>query len=205
MGWFRHRARFFLFAVIAFLVLVVVAVGVIRVVYPELNLAEAVGFADDDKPATFKTKPHWKQLTAEQREALFPLEKEWDRISHSRKKKWLEIAQRMQKLSPEEKKRFQERLRVWVNLTPEERKEARQNYLDAKKLGVKDKSLQWLEYQNLPEEEKKALAAKARKKRRVADQKPSGEASAPVVTPQPVEKPRSPEKTKEESSPDYWK
>ncbi|NLC24946.1 MAG: DUF3106 domain-containing protein, partial [Oxalobacter sp.] len=150
MRWFSHRTRIFFFAVIAFLVLTAVAIGILRAVNPELNLMEKIGLVDDEHFTTFRTKPYWTKLTEKQRDSLAPLEDVWDRITSARKKKWLEIAQRMESMSPEERERLKERIQMWANLTPEERKEARQNYLSARKLGVKDKSLQWLEYQNLP-------------------------------------------------------
>lgn len=171
MRWLSRRTRIFLFAVMAFLLLTGIVIGVIRIVNPELNLTGIIGFAEYEKSTFFRTRPYWKQLTNEQREVLAPLENGWDRIAPSRKEKWLEVAQRMENLSPEERKRLQERIQVWVSLTPEQRKDARENYLSAQKLDIKDKSLQWLEYQNLPEEEKKELAAKARKKRRIVNSK----------------------------------
>lgn len=200
MRWFSHRTRIFLLAVIAFLVLTVIAIGILRAVNPELNLMEKIGLADDENLTTFRTRPYWTELTDKQRDSLAPLDEVWDRITPSRKKKWLEIAQRMESMSPEEKARLQERIQMWVNLTPEERREARQNYLSAKKLGVKDKSLQWLEYQNLPEAEKKELAATARKKRRVVNHRPEEE--APAAQSEPVEETPPPKK---EESPDYWR
>lgn len=200
MRWFSHRARIFLFAVIAFLVLTVIAIGILRLVNPELNLIEKIGLADDENLTTSRSKPYWTQLTERQRDSLAPLEEAWDTITSARKKKWLEIAQRMESMSPEERARLQERIQLWVNLTPEERKKARQNYLSAKKLEIKDKSLQWLEYQNLPEEEKKELAATARKKRRIVSPKPEEE--APVIQPEPVEETKPPQK---EETPEYWR
>lgn|GEM_PF-925868 len=200
MRWFSHRARVVLFAVVAFLALTVVVMGVVRVVNPELNLMELIGFSDDEKPTVSPTEPYWRQLTESQKEALAPLERIWDQVSPDRKKKWLEIAHQMETMPPEEKKRLQERIRVWANLTPQERKEARKNYLSTKKLGVKDKSSQWEKYQNLPEEEKTKLAETARKKRLVVPSRSRKE-----------EEKKQPDSGKETGSgaknavPDYWR
>lgn len=200
MRWFSHRTRIFLFTVIAFLVVAVIAIGILRAVNPELNLMEKFGFVDDENLTKFRTRPYWSQLTDRQRQSLYPLEEVWDRITSVRKKKWLEIAERMESMSPEDKARLQERIQVWVNLTPQERKEARQNYLSARKLGIKDKSLQWLEYQNLPEEQKKELAETARKKRRVVNPKPEETGPEEAVTPAEETSPPAKEET-----PDYWR
>ncbi|MDR0933500.1 MAG: DUF3106 domain-containing protein [Burkholderiaceae bacterium] len=203
MRWLNHRTRVLLFAVIAFLALTVIIIGVIRAVNPELNLMELIGLADDEKSTTIRTKPYWNDLTAEQRDALAPLEQVWDRIATARKKKWLEIAQRMESMSPEARKRMQKRIQVWVNLTPEERKEARHNYLLAKKLEVRNKSLQWQEYQSLPEEKKRELAEKARKQR----QRQLGETPPPAEKPAtaPPETPQTTKSSSKEDEPEYWR
>ena len=185
--------------VIAFLALTVAGIGVLRAVNPELNLMQELGLVDEDSTAAFRANPSWTDLTQNQRDSLSPLEDEWDGIPPVRKKKWLKIAQRMESMSPEEKARVQERIQLWVNLTPEERREARQNYLSAKKLDVKDKSLQWLEYQNLPEEKKKELAETARKKHQGANRKSGGGGQ---VAPKATGEVGSPKK---EETPDYWR
>ena len=185
--------------VIAFLALTVAGIGVLRAVNPELNLMQELGLVDEDSTAAFRANPSWADLTQNQRDSLSPLEDEWDGIPPVRKKKWLKIAQRMESMSPEEKARVQERIQLWVNLTPEERREARQNYLSAKKLDVKDKSLQWLEYQNLPEEKKKELAETARKKHQGANRKSGGGGQ---VAPKATGEVGSPKK---EETPDYWR
>ena len=201
MRFFSHRIRIWLFVVIAFLASVVVMIGVTRIVNPGFNLMEAVGLGDGEEFIASKTKPYWTELTDKQRSALVPLEKCWDKISVPRKKKWLQIAKRMEQMSSEERARLQERIQIWVNLTPQERKEARQNYLNAKKLGIKDKSLQWLEYQNLPEQEKRKFVAKARKKRRIPEPKVEKIEEVQVIKPQPVEE-KIPVK---EEIPEYWR
>ena len=198
MRWFDHRFRIFLFAVILFLLLIVAVLGIARIVNPELNLMEMAGLCGGETAAS-RSRPYWAELTDTQRDLLSSLETVWDNIAPVRKEKWIQVAQRIERMPPDEQLRFRERIRIWASLTPQERQEARQNYLNAKKLGLKDKSLQWLEYQNLPEEEKRKLAATARKKRRLPPAPPRE--TKPVELPaQPVE---APQPAREE--PDYWR
>ena len=201
MRWFSRRVRLSLLAVIVFLALTVALIGIIRAINPELDPMKIIGVFGSEKPTAFRTKPYWSQLTEKQRKDLAPLEPLWDRIAPIRKKKWLEVAQRMEKMSPEEKELLQQRLTAWVNLTPEEREDARKNYLSAKKLDIKGKSLQWQEYQQLPEEEKKKLAAKARKNPQVA-RSPSDET---VVQESPKTAEESGSQAGSDETPDYWR
>jgi len=105
-------------------------------------------------------KPAWSDLTPEQQQALAPLAAEWDSLDAFRKNKWLAIGNRYATMKPEEQQRVQERMRDWVKLTPEQRRQARENYIRARKLNPDQKSAQWEQYQQLPEEEKKKLAEK---------------------------------------------
>ncbi|MCM1129965.1 MAG: DUF3106 domain-containing protein [Alistipes senegalensis] len=198
MRWFDHRFRIFLFAVILFLLLTVAVIGIARIVNPELNLMEMAGLCGGETAAS-PSRPYWTELTDTQRDLLSPLETVWDNIAPVRKEKWIQVAQRIERMPPDEQLRFRERIRIWASLTPQERQEARQNYLNAKKLGLKDKSLQWLEYQNLPEEEKRKLAATARKKRRLPP--------APPRETKPVELPAQPVEATQPAreEPDYWR
>ena len=100
----------------------------------------------------------WADLSPAQKEMLAPLEAEWDKREDVRKR-WRQIILRLETLSPEEKERSRERIRQWAQLTPAQRHEARQNYLRAKKLNAQERAAQWQEYQNLPDEKKKELAA----------------------------------------------
>lgn len=206
MRWFSRRTRVFLVAVLVFLATVVVALGVLQVVNPGFSLLEAVGYQDSDRLSAFRTKPYWSSLTPAQADALAPLEGVWSQITPARKKKWLEIASRMEKMSAEERERIRERIKDWVGLTPEERKKARQNYLSAKKAGVRDKSLQWLEYQALPDEEKQEYVRKARKKTRVAnpEMREKKAPPPPAAAEEPVA-PKAPETVKKEEEPEYWR
>lgn len=110
----------------------------------------------------------WKDLTPAQQEALSPLSSEWDKLDTNRKTKWLAIGNKYSSLKPAEQERVHERMRDWLKLTPEQRRVARENYTRAKKLNPEQKSAQWQQYQQLPEDQKKKLAADAGAKKRVA-------------------------------------
>ncbi|WP_317204611.1 DUF3106 domain-containing protein [Janthinobacterium sp.] len=104
-------------------------------------------------------KPLWAELTHSQQEALQPLgAAEWDQLDSLRKHKWLDIANRYSSMKPDEQQRVHERMRDWVKLTPEQRRVARENYTRSKKIEPGQKSAQWEQYQQLPEDEKRRLA-----------------------------------------------
>ncbi|CDG83986.1 DUF3106 domain-containing protein [Janthinobacterium agaricidamnosum] len=110
-------------------------------------------------------KPLWTQLTPPQQAALEPLVGEWNKLSAVHKQKWLEIVPRYTSMKPEEQQRMHERMREWIKLTPDQRRLVRENYTRSKKIqpGLQpgQKSAQWEQYQQLPEEQKKKLAADA--------------------------------------------
>ncbi|MGH8806472.1 MAG: DUF3106 domain-containing protein [Noviherbaspirillum sp.] len=114
------------------------------------------------------SKPLWTELTPTQQQALAPLASEWDELDTFRKNKWLAIGNKFASMKPEEQQRMQERMRDWVKLTPEQRRIARESYSRAKKLNADQKSAQWEQYQQLPEDQKKKLAADAAAKKPVA-------------------------------------
>ncbi|MBJ7310747.1 DUF3106 domain-containing protein [Rugamonas sp. CCM 8940] len=121
-------------------------------------------------------KPLWKDLSPVQQQALLPLAAEWNTLEPLRKQKWLEIANRYASMKPDEQGRVQERMREWIKMTPEERRVVRQNFAATQKLvaGQKlvsagQKAAHWEQYQQLPEEQKKQLAAQAAMKKQVAN------------------------------------
>ncbi|MES2899762.1 MAG: DUF3106 domain-containing protein [Pseudomonadota bacterium] len=124
----------------------------------------------------------WNQLSRPQQVALEPLLAEWDKMDAARKQKWLEIANRYSSMKPDEQQRMHERMRDWLKLTPEERRVARENYTLSKKLGKNQKSVQWEQYQALPEEEKKKLAADAASKKQVTNLPPKTQPKAIAPT-----------------------
>jgi len=105
--------------------------------------------------------PRWNELTPAQQQALAPLASEWNKLSGFRKHKWLVIGNRFASMKPAEQQRLQERMRAWAKLTPEQRRLARESYARSKKLNQAQKSAQWRKYQQLPEEQKRKLAADA--------------------------------------------
>jgi hypothetical protein len=136
-------------------------------------------------------KPFWIELTRPQQIALEPLKGEWDKMEGLRKQKWLEIANRYSSMKADEQLRVQERMRAWIKMTPEERRLVRENYTLSKKLDKEQKSAKWEQYQQLPEEEKRKLAADAATKKGVTNLPPKSQptAVAPVKPASPVTNP----------------
>ncbi|WP_083941259.1 DUF3106 domain-containing protein [Pseudoduganella violaceinigra] len=138
-----------------------------------------------DKPVG--EKPHWSDLKPAEQQALAPLEATWEELGPVRKQKWISISNRLAKMSPDEKARVQERMREWVSLSPAERKAVRENFARAQKKAppAGQRAAEWEQYQNLPEEAKKALAEAAANKKNQVAKTPSLAQSA-VKTPAPV-------------------
>jgi len=132
-------------------------------------------------------KPHWSDLNAAQQQALSPLEPTWEELGPVRKQKWISIGNRLAKMNPDEKARVQERMREWVNLTPAERKAVRENFARAQKKATPpgQRAAEWEQYQQLPEEAKRALAEAAAAKKNQVVKTPSPTQAA-VKTPAPV-------------------
>jgi Protein of unknown function (DUF3106) len=131
-------------------------------------------------------KPLWAALSGPQQVALEPLATEWDRMDGLRKKKWLDIANRFSSMKPDEQARVHERMRDWVKMTPEQRRVVRENYTRTKKIEPSQKSQQWEQYQQLPDEQKKELAAQAasaRAKKQVANLPTQAQSSVKTVAP----------------------
>jgi hypothetical protein len=152
------RALFFFGGLLGAAAIAAHAAGV-----PAPSAAAPAPAATAQKPA----KPLWSDLTPAQQQALAPLAEEWDKLEAFRKNKWLAIGNKFGSMKPDEQQRMQERMRDWVVLTPEQRRVARENYVRAKTLKPDQKSVQWEQYQQLPEEQKKKLAEDARSKKQV--------------------------------------
>lgn len=136
------------------------------------------------------TSPLWSELNPAQQHALMPLAAEWNRLEPIRKRKWLEIGNKFAMMKPDEQARLQGRMRDWAKLTPEQRRVARESFARTKKLNPDQKSAQWQQYQQLPEEQKKKLATDAGRKKHVANL-PSPNTKSKIVppiksTPKPV-------------------
>lgn len=106
----------------------------------------------------------WSQLSPQQREALAPLAGQWGGMPAENKRKWLEIADRYPQLSPEGKARLQARMSEFSQLTPEQRRTARENFQRAYQLPRESRESAVEQYRALPEEKKKELNERSRRK-----------------------------------------
>lgn len=106
--------------------------------------------------------PAWGALTAQQRAVLAPLQRDWASIDASGKAKWLEVAVRFPSLPATEQQRVQVRMAEWARLTPAQRGNARLSFQETKQLSGEQKQQRWEAYQALPDDERKALAARAK-------------------------------------------
>jgi hypothetical protein len=114
-------------------------------------------------------RPLWSELTPAQQQALAPLAQEWNKLDSNHKTKWLAVSNKYPAMSPEQQKRLQENIHAWAKLTPEQHRIARESYARAKKLNLEQKTAQWQQYQQLPEEQKRKLAAVAAAKKRIVN------------------------------------
>lgn len=121
--------------------------------------------------------PNWSELTIVQQRILAPLAPEWNGMPELARKKWLQIAQAYSKYTPAQQQRLQTRMADWVKLTPEQRHRARENFQTTKSVPLQKKSEAWQRYQQLPDEQKKALAAAAK-----AQKRPSAVTALPEST-----------------------
>ncbi len=108
----------------------------------------------------------WSRLSPDQHEALAPFAQAWDKFDDDRKRRWMKIASRYKKMSPDAQKRLQGRMQEWLSMTPEQRRTARENYQLSKQVPVQQRENAWNAYQQLPEDQKKTLAAVEKRNRR---------------------------------------
>lgn len=105
--------------------------------------------------------PAWRALTARQRQNLAPLERDWPGLGAASKAKWLEVSSRLPTMPADEQQRVQARMAEWARLTPAERGQARLSFQEKKALTPEQKQQRWEAYQALPDDQRRALAAKA--------------------------------------------
>ena len=110
---------------------------------------------------TLEDGPHWSSLSPQQQKNLSPLAKDWGRLESVQRYKWLEMSQRMDKMPADERQRIQARMADWAGMTPNERAQARLRFLQARRTEPADRSTRWEDYQALPGDQKKQLAARA--------------------------------------------
>jgi hypothetical protein len=101
-------------------------------------------------------------LSRSQQEALAPLQRDWASIETSRKEKWLEVASKFPTMPPDERLRVQQRMAEWARLTPTERGQARLRFQESRQLTPQERQARWEAYQALPDEERRALAQRAK-------------------------------------------
>ncbi len=193
------RKRLPLWGAVA-VILLAVAVGAVYAILPMDGLRAFFGM----EQACEKTEAadSWDSLTPAEKESLAPLENTWGQLSPAQKKKWLAIAHKMENMSPEKRQRFRNHIRDWLGMTPEQRRLARQNYLGFRKLDPEHKSQKWQEYQKLPEEKKRALAERARMKRRLT--RLDGEQSDNAVV-EPLKQRSGKSAHSQDEMPEYWR
>ena len=108
------------------------------------------------------TAPSWTVLTPAQKQALAPLEREWGSLDAQRQSKWLAVAAQFPSMPADERARLHARMAEWARLTPTERSRARLQYQDARQLSANERQAKWQAYQALSEDDRHALAQKAR-------------------------------------------
>lgn len=113
-------------------------------------------------PAAASARPAWSELSPVNQRILEPLQPLWDTLPELNRRKWLRIAERYPKFSPAEQARLQARMAEWVKMSPQQRRLARENYQITRALPAEKKAEAWDKYQQLPEEQKKKLAATER-------------------------------------------
>ena len=104
----------------------------------------------------------WARLTPAQQQALTPLQRDWSSIDTQRKQKWLELSERMPKLPADERQRIQARMTEWARMTPAERAGARAQFQETRQLTADERQASWLEYQALPDDQRRQLAQQAK-------------------------------------------
>lgn len=112
-------------------------------------------------PSAITSKPHWNELTEQQRSVLAPLAPSWESLESARKRKWLAVAVTYPQLGPAEQAKLQARMAEWAALSPRDRAVARLNFAETKKLPASDRTANWDAYQALPPEDRQKFVEKA--------------------------------------------
>lgn len=138
--------------------------------------------------------PAWQTLQPAQQLALAPLKDHWAGIDANRKSKWLAVAQRFAAMPSAEQQRVQARMAEWAAMSPTERGRARQNFQELRTLRADDRQALWEAYSALPDEQKRALAQRAKPLPRPAEPSPPATAkrAVPVNPTQVTVKPVTP-------------
>lgn len=115
------------------------------------------------EPVPVDRPPTWTSLSRAQQSVLAPLQRDWATIDAARKQKWLEMARRFPTLPEAERLRIQERMSEWARMSPTERGRARLQFQESRLLSAEDRQASWEAYRALPDDERRALAQRARK------------------------------------------
>lgn len=106
--------------------------------------------------------PSWASLAPAQQQVLAPLGRDWQQIDAARKQKWLEVASRFPTLPAEERARIQARMAEWARMSPAERGRARLQFQETRLLSPAERQARWLEYQALPDDQRRKLVQTAK-------------------------------------------
>jgi hypothetical protein len=115
-----------------------------------------------DATPSADTRPTWASLSPAQQGALQPLQRDWASIDAPRKQKWLELASRFPSMPEAERQRVQQRMADWARMTPAERGQARLQFQESRQFSPEDRQARWEAYKALPDDERRALAQKAK-------------------------------------------
>lgn len=130
--------------------------------------------------------PAWAGLTAAQKQALAPLEREWSSIDAQRQSKWLVLAAGFSSMPVDERSRLHARMAEWARMTPTERSRARLQYQDARQVPAQERQAKWQAYQALSEDDRHALAQKAKPAARSASAPSPSLGSGPLLAVNPA-------------------
>lgn len=119
--------------------------------------------------------PSWGELSPQERQVLAPLNSDWENMDLMRRNKWREIARRYPTMQESQQRRLEERMEAWSRLSSQERQAARERFKALSPERRQELSNQWLEYQNLPQEQRQQLRQAPR------PPPPGGRPSAPPV------------------------
>lgn len=109
------------------------------------------------------TSKVWQQLNPSQKQALAPLGAQWGALSAQQQNKWLVISQNFSTWPVADQITLHTRMSDWVKLSPQQRNLARFNFNKLQNLPKEDKKAQWEAYQALSEDDRRLLAADAKK------------------------------------------
>lgn len=146
--------------------------------------------AGQSLPPQEEGKP-WTTLGPSTQAVLAPLSAQWPTLSANTKEKWIGVAKRMRTMDPAERERVQARMSSWANLTPIERGQTRLLFQEALRVAPETRAEQWKRYNELSDDEKRQLAARAvppMVARQVSSSTSSGASFSVNETPRPAGK-----------------